>query len=77
MIQSYCTGKRNGKRILEAALLLNNFCMEQHWRCGECPFYKHDGGNCLLYGFPHVWNPAEWEEVGYAERHTTGNTSAD
>lgn len=62
MTKVYHTGKRNGKRVLEAALLLNSFCKEQHWRCGECPFYRHKGGNCLLYGFPHTWNPANWEE---------------
>ena len=64
MTKVYHTGKRNGKRVLEAALLLNSFCNEQHWRCGECPFYGHEDGHCLLYGFPHTWNPAEWEEAG-------------
>ena len=62
MATKYVLEMDEEQAVIEAALLLKNYCEQQHWRCCECPFYKHSNGHCLVYGFPHVWKPIEWQE---------------
>lgn len=57
------------EEAIDMAIALKNFCWNQHWRCCDCPFYLHIGGNCKLYGFPHTWLSLNLEQVSKGRRN--------
>ena len=55
--------KLDAKSAVTAALILKDYCERRRWMCEKCPFYQDAHGQCLCYGFPHTWEPREWQEV--------------